>query len=156
MAESGQECPSLGHLVIDMILVHPVRWDLVSEQTSLALPPGFEILAINIGPGLGAVRPLEEVLFGRDFTCYDITSDRGAVFPISSSKHDPIAIVGMAVRAPGASDANEFWKILEQGKSTISKVSQHGTSDVTTYGCSSFQKTVSLFLSHLTRVIKQW
>ena len=42
---------------------------------------------------------------------------------------EPIAIVGMACRYPGAGDLNAFWKLLEKGESAVSRSSSGSHSD---------------------------
>ena len=44
---------------------------------------------------------------------------RSAMYQLDEEKTECIAIVGMAVRVPGANSLEEFWKIIEQGKEVI-------------------------------------
>ncbi len=41
--------------------------------------------------------------------------------PVQPSEAEPIAIIGMACRFPGASSANEFWKLLFEGRDAITE-----------------------------------
>jgi len=41
---------------------------------------------------------------------------------LEKAKHEPIAIVGMGCRLPGANNPQEFWQLLEDGKDAITSV----------------------------------
>ena len=47
-----------------------------------------------------------------------------------ASKQFPVAIIGMAVRLPGAESCDEFWKTLIERKSTVSEFPGTRSSDV--------------------------
>lgn len=47
----------------------------------------------------------------------DATRDRAA----KEGAHEPTAIVGMAVKLPGANNADELWALLERGLNTLSE-----------------------------------
>jgi acyl transferase domain-containing protein len=40
----------------------------------------------------------------------------------ASSRHEPIAIIGMAITMPGAKSVDELWDILENGSNTLQPV----------------------------------
>ncbi|MEY4518652.1 MAG: hypothetical protein RLZZ499_1251, partial [Cyanobacteriota bacterium] len=41
---------------------------------------------------------------------------------LENAKHEPIAVVGMACRFPGANNPEEFWQLLQEGKDAITSV----------------------------------
>ena len=41
---------------------------------------------------------------------------------LENAKHEPIAVVGMGCRFPGANNPEEFWQLLQDGKDAITKV----------------------------------
>jgi 3-oxoacyl-[acyl-carrier-protein] synthase II len=41
---------------------------------------------------------------------------------LESAKHEPIAVVGMSCRFPGANNPEEFWQLLREGKDAITTV----------------------------------
>lgn len=41
-----------------------------------------------------------------------------------NAKHEPIAVVGMSCRFPGANNSQEFWQLLQDGKDAITEVPQ--------------------------------
>ncbi|MGL5834237.1 MAG: beta-ketoacyl synthase N-terminal-like domain-containing protein [Waterburya sp.] len=41
---------------------------------------------------------------------------------LKNAKHEPIAVVGMDCRFPGANNPEEFWQLLQEGKNTITSV----------------------------------
>ena len=47
-----------------------------------------------------------------------------------ASKEFPVAIIGMAVRLPGAESCDEFWKLLIDSRDTVSKFPENRVSDV--------------------------
>ena len=40
---------------------------------------------------------------------------------IEKEKHEPIAIIGMGCRFPGANNPEEFWQLLAEGKNAITE-----------------------------------
>ena len=109
-----------------MILMEPVRWDKVvkSTQASASIPfdcPGaVKILSFEGAKGLvkGLTNSLEELGFSK-FQCVEMGPERMVQ---SSSRQEPIAIVGMAVNMPGAKSLDEFWDILSSGSKTLQPV----------------------------------
>ncbi|KAF8836384.1 putative polyketide synthase [Paxillus ammoniavirescens] len=122
LASPSHEQPSLIHLVIDMVLIHPVNWVLVAKEVAHSIPPDGELQVVNIGPSSGTLRALEKALPDQVIRCLDATSDRHDAAAIASPKQEPIAIVGMAAHTPGASDTSELWEILERGVSTVAQI----------------------------------
>ncbi|WP_299535815.1 non-ribosomal peptide synthetase [uncultured Streptomyces sp.] len=53
-----------------------------------------------------------------------VTSPPSAVSGPSGGGREPVAIVGMSGRFPGARDADEFWDLLVSGRDAVSKVSR--------------------------------
>ncbi|MEN9566969.1 MAG: hypothetical protein RLZZ69_2165, partial [Cyanobacteriota bacterium] len=41
---------------------------------------------------------------------------------LENAKHEPIAVVGMGCRFPGANNPEEFWQLLQEGKDAITSV----------------------------------
>ena len=120
--------PSLVEAVVDMILTQPVNWERV--VSSLADTPNLDtslcIRLLNFGPGTALVKTVEAAAFK---TCnrvsVDLTLDNTAHRNEKKPKHEPIAIVGMAVNMPGAPNAGKLWEILEQGINTCTEVNAH-------------------------------
>jgi len=123
----SSDYPSLVDLVVDMVLVYPVNWDLVAKKVASVVPAGVGLWAVNIGPGLSTLRALERVVPECVLCCIDASSDtRGEAAP-TPAKQEPIAIIGMAVHAPGAANTAQLWDLLEKGIDTVSKVSRADT-----------------------------
>src|ERR1051326_5860766 len=38
------------------------------------------------------------------------------------AEHEPIAVVGMSLRFPGATDPDSFWQLLREGRNAISEI----------------------------------
>lgn len=115
--------PSLVGLVVDMVLVHPVNWDLVAKKVASVVPVDVGLLAINIGPGSSTLRALERVVPECVLHCIDATSETRTEATPTPAKQEPIAIIGMAAHTPGAANTAQLWEVLERGINTVSKVS---------------------------------
>ena len=58
-----------------------------------------------------------------------------------ASKEFPVAIIGMAVRLPGAESCDEFWKLLIESQDTVSQFPRNRASDVD-HTLSAFQSSL--------------
>lgn len=124
---------SLVEAVVDMLLTQAVNWDVVVAETVKACPDDCNARLLNVGPGSGLTRSMERE-FPRDrVSSLDLTTSGGKSTPLGKPKQDAIAIVGMAVHMPGARDASELWKLLEQGINTISEVRHLLISEMSDY-----------------------
>ncbi|KAK7024447.1 hypothetical protein VNI00_016298 [Paramarasmius palmivorus] len=118
---------SLLHAIIDMLVLQPVNWDVVTSRICdcLPLPAGAEIQILNFGPGGGLASSTERGLQRhsqgnvRVMDCSRCGED-GA--PEKLPKHEPIAIVGMAVNLPGAPSIAKLWEVLEKGLNTVREI----------------------------------
>ena len=121
----GAGYSSLVDAVLDMIIVSPVDWMSVVQglaSTALADAP-IQILNFGLSPGL--LRTLEKSLLATKSIYTDVSlcdPDNSTGTTEYGFKQEPIAIVGMALRMPGATNANELWDILERGINTVSEV----------------------------------
>ncbi|KAJ3839646.1 putative polyketide synthase [Lentinula raphanica] len=114
---------SLVQRVIDMLIIEPVRWDLVTEQVSQCLP-ATDVLLLNFGPGLGVARTIEKSCRSANVQLRDVcgeTQDQSVEKPTQ----EPIAIVGMAVNMPGAVNVGKLWEVIQNGINTISEIPGH-------------------------------
>ena len=123
IAKPCADYPSLVDLVVDLVLVHPVNWDLVAKKVASVIPVNVGLSAINIGPGSSTLRALERVVPECVLRCIDATSDTCGEAAPTPAKQEPIAIIGMAAHTPGAANAAQLWEVLEAGINTVSKVS---------------------------------
>ncbi|KAI3600489.1 polyketide synthase [Moniliophthora roreri] len=117
------ESKSLLEIILDMIVVQPVNWHLVTEALVKAAPADVPVRLLNFGPGTGLVRSLAKA-FPKTVSSQDLTSETAAKRPESTATkgQTPIAIVGMALNMPGAPNAAKLWGLLENGINTISEV----------------------------------
>ncbi|KAH0826248.1 putative polyketide synthase [Lanmaoa asiatica] len=122
LVRSSSDYPSLVDLVVDMVLVHPVNWDLVAKKVASVVPAGVGLLAINIGPGSSALRALERVVPECVLRCIDASLDTCGEAVPTPAKQEPIAIIGMAAHTPGAANTAQLWEVLERGIDTVSKI----------------------------------
>ena len=80
-----------------------------------------DIQAINIGPGFKLSPDIEHAS-----SLPSIQTDKRSYLDKniseSNSKQEPIAIIGMAVNMPGASDVGRLWEILANSSSTVEEV----------------------------------
>ncbi|KAJ7712367.1 putative polyketide synthase [Mycena metata] len=117
---------SLVELVIDMILTQPVNWDLVAVKIIQSVPDASSVRLLNFGPGTGLLKTLERAFPKGRLSDIDVTRDTR---PVASghvrAKHEPIAIVGMAVNLPGAPNTAKLWDVLQNGINTVSEIPEH-------------------------------
>lgn len=116
--------------ILDMMFIHEVDWDTVQNSiaslTKSAAMAG-PVSIINYGPGLGmsttAFRHIMEnkvdIISGSELN--KLASPQATK---SGFDTDDIAIVGMAVDFPGATDANALWEGLTKGMNSCTEVSQ--------------------------------
>ncbi|KAJ3856279.1 polyketide beta-ketoacyl-synthase [Lentinula lateritia] len=110
----------LVHMVVDMLIIEPVRWDLVTDQVSRSLPEA-DVVLNNFGPGIGVARTLEKICAPGRVQLRDLCSE----FHDPRSQQEPIAIVGMAVNMPGSSNISKLWEVLEKGLNTLVEIPEH-------------------------------
>ena len=123
VVKPSADYPSLVDHVVDMVLVHPVNWDLAAKKVAFAVPIDVGLLAISIGPGSSTLRALERAVPEFILDCIDATSDTRTEVNPMFAKQEPIAIIGMAAHTPGAVNTAQLWEVLEKGINTVSKVS---------------------------------
>ena len=119
---SGTTTGTLLEMVVDMILTQPVNWKLVVDRLAARCPLDTHMQVINVGPGSGLARVIERSLPDGSSTITDLTITDDNTSRCARAKQEPIAIVGMAVNMPGASNVSRLWEVLEQGINTISEV----------------------------------
>ena len=111
---------SLVSTVIDMILMHPVHWDEVVKNASASIPLDSPVQILNFGGSKGLVKSLTKYLKQHGISNVQCLEMGGELIPQESqSHHEPIAIVGMAVKMPGTDSVDELWNILKNGLKTL-------------------------------------
>jgi acyl transferase domain-containing protein len=129
---------TLAEEVVDMTILHPVNFDRVVSRikADIVSRPQETVPAVslvNLGPGNVLWRSTARSLSGIHLSMVDWSSGshvglcphpspRVEVRRNLSVQREPVAIVGMAVKFPGAVDASHLWDVLEQGLNTVSEV----------------------------------
>lgn len=113
---------SLIELVLDMVLNQPVHWNILVQKLSAIIPERASARLINMGPGNGLTRSLERAIVRNIPDLFDCTVVHVAAPQSAWVKQEPIAIIGMAVNMPGASNTSQLWELLEKGLNTVSEV----------------------------------
>ncbi|KAF7977208.1 hypothetical protein HWV62_4469 [Athelia sp. TMB] len=112
---------SLVELVLDMLLIHPVDWE--RTVATLKHEAGVSSLRlVNYGPGSSLMKVAEKAIEGTGSVAIDMSLEREQEADERQPKHEPIAIVGMAVNMPGAPDQAKLWEVLEQGINTCTEI----------------------------------
>ncbi|KAF7327230.1 hypothetical protein MKEN_00300100 [Mycena kentingensis (nom. inval.)] len=111
--------PLLAELVLEMVLTQCVNWDRV--VAGIAQDVGDDgVRLVNFGPGRALLRTTERALMPRGGDAsLDRTQDH------ATAKQEAIAIVGMAIKVPGAPDAGALWRLLENGVNTVAEIPEH-------------------------------
>lgn len=130
LLSSAPSDTSLLELVLDMILIECVNWDktvahMIADAISVAGNTQTNIL--NFGPGTGSVfqpqKPPHQNISLIDLShASDAASTCANTKPPGFQTEGGIAIVGMGVNMPGATDIAGLWKILEEGLNTVTEV----------------------------------
>lgn len=108
--------------VVDMILINPVNWDVVVEKSAANFPNGLCVKLLNIGLSSTGIKVLNCAFSRMKRPCQIVDFAAEVKAPMSNVKQEPIAIIGMAVRMPGAPNVAKLWGILESGTNTLSMV----------------------------------
>ncbi|KIP05128.1 hypothetical protein PHLGIDRAFT_36582 [Phlebiopsis gigantea 11061_1 CR5-6] len=126
---------TLAEQVVDATLLSPVNFDKVVSSIAASLSASDAGIAfVNLGPGSVLWRSTARALPSVRLTMLDWSSAPPApapaptpppaqpAVPDAAPAREPIAIVGMAVKFPGAPDADGLWRVLEQGLNTVSEI----------------------------------
>ena len=113
---------SLMTSVVDMILIHPVHWDRVVKRISASIPIDSHVQILNFGGSKGLVKSLTKSLKEHGISNFQCLEMGGEGMLRAPTRHEPIAIVGMAVNMPGAKGVDELWDILRNGLRTLQPV----------------------------------
>lgn len=128
LSTKSSDC-SLLDLVLDMVLIECVNWDKTVEcmiTDAISIAADTQTTVLNFGPGTGSVfQPLKPPHPNISLVDLSHASDAAAAAskPRRFSSEDGIAIVGMGVNMPGATDVAGLWRVLEEGLNTVSEVS---------------------------------
>lgn len=131
LLSSATSDKSLLEVVLDMILIECVNWDktvahMIADAISVAENTQTNVL--NFGPGTGSVFQAQKPPH-QNTSLIDLSHTSNAAVTSANTKppslqpEDGIAIVGMGVNMPGATDIAGLWKILEEGLNTVTEVS---------------------------------
>ena len=104
--------------IVRSITILPVNWLETLDRQLQFIPSHSRVEIVNVGPGVGLARVVKRRL-GESARLADICE---GVHPAPKAVQEPIAIVGMAVRVPGARSPDELWTCLEQGMNMVSPV----------------------------------
>lgn len=126
---------TLAEQVVDATLLSPVNFDKVVSSIAASLSASDAGIAfVNLGPGSVLWRSTARALPSVRLTMLDWSSAPPApapaptpppaqpAVPDAAPAREPIAIIGMAVKFPGAPYADGLWRVLEQGLNTVSEV----------------------------------
>lgn len=112
---------TLAKLVISMIINQPIDWIAVVEKTVATVPEDTPVMLLNCGPGTGLTKGIDRIFSRGNVSTFDLSKPDFTEHK-ASPKHEPIAIVGMAVNMPGAPNNEKLWEVLENGINTITEV----------------------------------
>jgi hypothetical protein len=105
-----------------MMLMHPVHWNKIVENTSASIQSDCPVQILNFGGDKGLVKSLMKSFKEHGLSSFRCLEMGGETMLQASSRHEPIAIIGMAITMPGAKSIDELWDILENGSNTLQPV----------------------------------
>lgn len=111
---------TLIELIIDMIIIQPVNWNNAVGKMMETIPVEMPTKLINCGPGAGVVKGIHRAFLRGNVSMVNLSPTEFDSKKVPT--REPIAIVGMAVNMPGASDTEKLWEILTTGVNTVSEV----------------------------------
>lgn len=150
---------TLAEQVVDATLLFPVNFDKVisSIKTSLSAHDAGTNF-VNLGPGNVLWRSTARALPNVRLTMLDWSAPSPSPAPTPTPRpvqpalsdgapaREAIAIIGMAVKFPGAADAEGLWQVLEQGLNTVSEVRRHVLNLITRHTQSGVLTSLLCFL----------
>lgn len=135
ISSSSASSSSLAEEIVAMTLLHPVNFDAVIDKVPRELCSAgvASVKLTNVGPGNALSRTVARSLSPIRVESIDWSSVAIDAIPdspprVSQADREDIAIVGMAVKFPGANDSAGLWDVLEQGLNTVSEVRTYGSS----------------------------
>jgi hypothetical protein len=108
--------------VLDMILIYPVHWDKVVKSISASIPIDSHVQILDFGGNKSLVKSLTNSLNQHGVSKIQRLEMGGDGMLRASTRHESIAIVGMAVNMPDARGVDELWDILRNGLKTLQPV----------------------------------
>lgn len=119
---NDQEPNTLVERVVDMVLIHPVKWDILVERSAANFAEELIIKFLNIGLGPSLMKRVQFAYHSLGHSCQVIDVFENVTAAKPNIKQEPVAIIGMAVNMPGAPTVARLWDLLECGGNTLSMV----------------------------------
>ncbi|KAL7621050.1 polyketide beta-ketoacyl-synthase [Parahypoxylon ruwenzoriense] len=116
-----QSSKSLAHHILELILVKHVDW--ISVLRSLDIKDHRKV-ALVYGPNPNVLIPLSLVSTNKSLERLDVSHESPDVQLSSNYRRNEndIAIIGVGLDLPNASDLNEFWNTLKDGINCVSAI----------------------------------
>ena len=110
--------------IVDTILVHQVNWDKVTSGVAESIPENETAHLVNVDPGSGLMRSMEKAFRNGGLVTHNVVFDdaKAKKTRILEPIQECVAVVGMAVNVPGASNSSKLWEILQKGVNTVAEV----------------------------------
>lgn len=122
ISNNDQGPNTLVERVVDMVLIHPVKWDILVERSAANFAEESIIKFLNIGLGPSLMKRMEFAYHSLGHSCQVIDVFENVTAAKPNIKQEPVAIIGMAVNMPGAPTVARLWDLLECGGNTLSMV----------------------------------
>ncbi|KAJ2914721.1 hypothetical protein MD484_g5706, partial [Candolleomyces efflorescens] len=111
---------SLLETVLEALFSVPLDYQTAVCPTVSSIQGPGPVHIVDVGPGTKLTCRLGHALTTRGVAV--VTHSYAEVGVTSPSAGDRIAIVGLALRTPGASSPEELWSLIESGQSTLGKI----------------------------------
>ncbi|KAF5309598.1 hypothetical protein D9611_013960 [Ephemerocybe angulata] len=128
--------------ILECLFFFPLDWPAAIRRAVSSLQIVGPVHVIGVGPGQELTRKVQHAFAARKMEVLTRSITENTVECLSQDNR--IAIVGMALRMPGARDPEELWELIESGSSCLTKIPANRFPTQNYIGKSSGARTLNL------------
>ncbi|KAF6747440.1 beta-ketoacyl synthase [Ephemerocybe angulata] len=139
---SAERPDSLLTQILECLFSFPLDWPAAIHMAVSSLQIVEPVHAIGVGPGQELTRQVQHTLAARRIEVLTRSVAENTVDCLPQDNRT--AIIGMALRMPGARDPEELWELIESGSSCLTKIPANRFPTQNYIGESSGARTLNL------------